>query len=78
MNENENNNQLTPAAAIAQLQEELRAMREETARQMNERDEVIAQLMNGGKDTDVERHYTTGNQIADSAAKIAEKLNKRR
>ena len=74
----DNKQELTPAEAIAKLQEELKAMQEETAKQMKERDEVIAQLMNGGKDTDVEHHYTTGNQIADSAAKIAEKLNKRR
>ena len=75
---NEEKEQKTPAQLVAEMQAEIEKMKQEQAAELKARDELIAQLTKTPSETHVTEQPEQPESLADRAAKIAEKLNKRR
>ena len=75
---NEEKEQKTPAQLVAEMQAEIEKMKQEQAAELKARDELIAQLAKTPTETHAVEQPEQPESLADRAAKIAEKLNKRR
>ena len=75
---NEEKEQKTPAQLVAEMQAEIEKMKQEQAAELKARDELIAQLTKTPTETHAVEQPEQPESLADRAAKIAEKLNKRR
>lgn len=74
---NEEKEQKTPAQLVAEMQAQIEEMKRTQAAELKARDELIAQLTKTPTEAHAEQPEQT-ESLADRAAKIAEKLNKRR
>ena len=74
---NEENEQKTPAQLVAEMQSQIEELKRTQAAELKARDELIAQLTKTPTETPAEQPEQP-ESLADRAAKIAEKLNKRR
>ena len=74
---NDEKEQKTPAQLVAEMQAEIEKMKQEQAAELKARDELIAQRTKTPTETRAEQPEQP-ESLADRAAKIAEKLNKRR
>ena len=75
---NDEKEQKTPAQLVAEMQAEIEKMKQEQAAELKARDELIAQLTKTQIETHSAEQPDQAESLADRAAKIAEKLNKRR
>lgn len=75
---NDEKEQKTPAQLVAEMQAEIEKMKQEQAAELKARDELIAQLTKTPTETHTAEQPEQSESLADRAAKIAEKLNKRR
>ena len=74
---NDEKEQKTPAQLVAEMQAQIEEMKRAQAAELKARDELIAQLAKTPTETRIEQPEQP-ESLADRAAKIAEKLNKRR
>ena len=74
---NEEKEQKTPAQLVAEMQAQIEEMKRAQTAELKARDELIAQLTKSPTEIPAEQHEQP-ESLADRAAKIAEKLNKRR
>ena len=74
---NDEKEQKTPAQLVAEMQSKIEEMKRAQAAELKARDELIAQLTKTPTETRAEQPEQP-ESLADRAAKIAEKLNKRR
>lgn len=72
-NENQPTETKTPAELIAEMRTEIESLKQSHAEELRQRDAVIAELSRSPSEP-----VQTPVETADRAAKIAEKLNKRR
>ena len=75
---NDEKEQKTPAQLVAEMQAEIEKMKQEQAAELKARDELIAQLTKTPTEAHATEQPEQTESLADRAAKIAEKLNKRR
>ena len=75
---NDEKEQKTPAQLVAEMQAEIAKLKQEQAAELKARDELIAQLTKTPTETHTDEQPEQTESLADRAAKIAEKLNKRR
>ena len=75
---NDEKQKKTPAQLVAEMQAEIEKMKQEQAAELKARDELIAQLTKTPTETHAAEQPEQTESLADRAAKIAEKLNKRR
>ena len=74
---NEEKDQKTPAQLVAEMQSQIEELKRTQAAELKARDELIAQLTKTPSEIPAEQPEQP-ESLADRAAKIAEKLNKRR
>ena len=74
---NEEKEQKTPAQLVAEMQAEIAKLKQEQAAELKARDELIAQLTKNPQSTEPKEPEPEKESLADRAAKIAEKLNRR-